>query len=171
MINILKALVYIIVAFFTSLAMGQVATDSELHQQLAQKDSLLFNAAFNTCNTSLLEDLFTKDFEFYHDKGGLTEGRDAFLNPMKENCTNWDPKGMQPSKRILIANSLEVFPLYKNGVLYGAIQHGIHRFESLDNDRVYQKGDIAKFTHVWVKDNSEWNLKRELSYDHQYKGN
>jgi len=142
MINILKALVYIIVAFFTSLAMGQVATDSELHQQLAQKDSLLFNAAFNTCNTSLLEDR-----------------------------ANWDPKGMQPSKRILIANSLEVFPLYKNGVLYGAIQHGIHRFESLDNDKVYQKGDIAKFTHVWVKDNSEWNLKRELSYDHQYKGN
>jgi hypothetical protein len=171
MINLLKALVYIIVAFFTSLAMGQVATDSELHQQLAQKDSLLFQAAFDTCNTPLLEELFTEDFEFYHDKGGLTEGRDAFINPMKENCANWNPKELQPSKRILIANSLKVFPLYKNGELYGAIQHGVHRFESLDGDKIYQKGDIAKFTHVWVKEDAQWRIKRELSYDHQYKGN
>ncbi len=169
MITLLKIIVYSIVALFASLAFGQVEANSELHLLLAQKDSLLFNAAFNTCNTNVLEEIFTEDFEFYHDKGGLTEGRDAFLNPMKENCAQRITTEMQPSKRILIANSLAVYPLYKNGELYGAIQHGIHRFESLDKDNSYQRGDIAKFTHVWVKENLVWKVKRELSYDHQYK--
>lgn len=169
MISVLKLIIYIIVAFCTSLSFGQLEANSELHLLLAQKDSLLFNAAFNTCNTAVLEELFTEDFEFYHDKGGLTEGRDAFVNPMKENCAERITTDLQPSKRILIANSLEVFPLYKDGVLYGAVQHGIHRFESLDKDNSYERGDIAKFTHVWIKENSIWKVKRELSYDHQYK--
>ncbi|WP_036194748.1 nuclear transport factor 2 family protein [Maribacter antarcticus] len=169
MITLLKIIVAGIVALFASLAFGQVEVNSELHLLLAQKDSLLFNVAFNSCNTNVLEEIFTEDFEFYHDKGGLTEGRDAFLNPMKENCAQRITTEMQPSKRILIANSLEVYPLYKNGELYGAIQHGIHRFESLDKDNCYQRGDIAKFTHVWVKENLVWKVKRELSYNHQYK--
>ncbi|MFT6934415.1 MAG: hypothetical protein ACJAUQ_000802 [Maribacter sp.] len=169
MITLLKFIVYSTMALFASLAFGQVEANSELHLLLAQKDSLLFNAAFNTCNTSVLEEIFTEDFEFYHDKGGLTEGRDAFLNPMKENCARRITTEMQPSKRILIANSLEVYPLYRNSELYGAIQHGIHRFESLDKDNSYQRGDMAKFTHVWVKEDLVWKVKRELSYDHQYK--
>ncbi|MGB3149481.1 MAG: nuclear transport factor 2 family protein [Maribacter sp.] len=169
--NLLKIIIYIIVAFFASIVSGQMATDSDLYQELSKKDSVLFNAAFNTCNTDLLEEIFTTDFEFYHDKGGLTESRDSFLNPMKENCSNRKPNEPQPSKRILIPNSLEVFPLYKNGELYGAIQHGVHRFEFLNENKVYQKGDIAKFTHVWVKENELWKVKRELSYDHQNKPN
>jgi len=148
---------------------AQIAEDSELYQTLKKKDSILFNAAFNTCDTNTLEGIFTEDFEFYHDKGGLREGRDTFLNPMKENCKKWNSEEPQPSKRILIPKSLKVFPLYKNGALYGAIQHGIHRFESLNKDKKYVKGDIAKFTHVWVKENNSWKVKRELSYDHQYK--
>lgn len=146
---------------------SQLASDSELHIVLAHKDSTLFNAAFNTCDTATLEELFTEDFEFYHDKGGLTEGRDTFLNPMKANCTNWDKNILQPSKRILVPGSLEVYPLFKNGELYGALQHGIHSFEFLKENMEYQKGDIAKFTHVWVKQDGRWKVKRELSYDHQ----
>lgn len=170
MISVLKLIIYIIVAFFTSLSFGQLEANSELHLLLAKKDSALFNAAFNTCDIAILEELFTEDFEFYHDKGGLTEGRDAFLNPMKQNCAKRTPTDLRPSKRILIANSLEVYPLYKNGELYGAVQHGIHRFESLNRDNHYEPGDIAKFTHVWIKQDALWKVKRELSYDHQYKG-
>lgn len=169
MVTILKTLVYIIIGFFINLSFGQLDKNAELHLLLAKKDSILFNAAFNTCNKDVLEELFTEDFEFFHDKGGLTESRAAFLNPMKENCEKRLPTALQPSKRIRIEDSLEVFPLYKDGVLYGAIQHGIHRFESLDKDSHYQRGDIAKFTHVWVKENAVWKVKRELSYDHQYK--
>ncbi len=168
---LLKHIVTIIVIMLLTIitASAQVAESSELYQVLKKQDSILFNAAFNTCDTNTLEGIFTEDFEFYHDKGGLSEGRDAFLNPMKENCANWNSEEPQPSKRILISNSLKVFPLYKNGELYGAIQHGIHRFESLNQNKDYQKGDVAKFTHVWIKENNIWKVKRELSYDHQYK--
>ncbi len=147
-------------------AQAQLPRDSELFKLLREKDSILFDAAFNRCDPQTMEALFTEDFEFYHDKGGLTEGRQQFLGPVKENCAKRNAADPQPAKRILFDKSLEVFPLYKEGELYGAIQHGIHRFEFLDGQQ-YQKGDIAKFTHVWVKENDIWKIKRELSYDHK----
>jgi len=145
---------------------GQVAKDSELYKILKSKDSLLFDAAFNQCDVDTMESLFTEDFEFYHDKGGFTDGREAFLKPTRENCEKRDPEAPQYSKRILMDGSLEVYPLYKGEELYGAIQHGVHRFEFLNDKNEYQKGDIAKFTHVWVIKDGEWKIKRELSYDH-----
>jgi ketosteroid isomerase-like protein len=146
---------------------AQITHESQLYELLAKKDSILFNAAFNTCDTLVLEDIFTEDFEFYHDKGGITKGRDSFLNPIKSNCSNRDAHAPQPAKRILVAGSLKVYPLYKDEVLYGAIQHGIHSFEFLNEKEEYEKGDIAKFTHIWVKENGKWRVKRELSYDHK----
>ncbi len=154
---------------FITAAQAQLAEDSELYQTLKQKDSILFDAAFNRCDVPTLEAIFTADFEFYHDKGGFSEGRDVFLRPVKESCASWDTNRPQPSKRILLPGSLKVFPLYKNGELYGAIQHGVHRFESLNTNNEYEKGDVAKFTHVWIKEGTHWKVKRELSYDHQYK--
>lgn len=146
---------------------GQLAENSELYQTLKEKDSVLFHAAFNSCDPETMASLFTEDFEFYHDKGGATMSRELFLAPMRENCPNRDPGALQPSKRILIPGSLEVYPLRKKGVIYGAIQHGVHRFEFLNAEQEYQKGDIARFTHVWVQTDGTWKIKRELSYDHQ----
>ncbi|NNE78423.1 MAG: nuclear transport factor 2 family protein, partial [Pricia sp.] len=144
-----------------------VPEDTELFQLLKEKDSILFDAAFNTCNADVLENLFTPDFEFYHDKVGLTEGRERFLSPMRAKCEKRDKDAMQPSKRILVAHSLEVYPLYKEGNLYGAIQNGVHHFEFLNGQSEYQQGDIAKFSHIWIKENELWKIKRELSYDHK----
>ena len=150
----------------STLLSAQVAADSELYKTLQSKDSILFDAAFNRCDPDTLESIFTEDFEFYHDKGGITDSRDAFLQPLRDNCAERDPSAPQYSKRILIKGSLEVYPLYKNGELYGAIQHGVHRFEFLNDKNEYQRGDIAKFTHVWVLQDGRWKVKRELSYDH-----
>ena len=156
------------IAFISgSITFGQAPQDSELYQVLKEKDSILFDAAFNRCDPATLKTLFTEDFEFYHDKGGLTESRQAFLEPLEQNCPNVKPEDLQPSKRFLIEGSLEVYPMYKNGELYGAIQHGVHRFEFLNDNKEYQQGDIAKFTHVWIKENDRWKIKRELSYDHK----
>ncbi len=139
----------------------------ELAIQLKEKDQQLFNAAFNTCSPDVLEALFTEDFEFYHDKGGLTKGRNAFLDPMRSECAKRDMQQPQPSKRILVPNSLTVYPLFENGALYGAIQMGVHKFASLNAEGNYVDGDIAKFLHLWLKIDGEWKIKRELSYDHQ----
>jgi hypothetical protein len=67
-----------------------------------------------------------------------------------------------------LEDSLKVYPLYKDGELYGAIQEGVHRFEFLNEKQEYQKGDIAKFTHLWLRVGNDWKVKRELSFDHQH---
>jgi len=148
-------------------AQAQLSGDADLYQLLREKDSLLFHAAFNNCDPETMASLFTEDFEFYHDKGGTTLGRESFLAPMVTNCSQKTEDWVQPSKRILVENSLSVYPLRKDGILYGAIQHGIHRFEFLNENKEYQKGDIARFTHLWVLEANQWKIKRELSYDHQ----
>ncbi len=165
---LVRHLILIIALLFAVIfGRSQEAPHTELYQLLKEQDSLLFDAAFNKCDTAAMADLFTEDFEFYHDKGGATFGRDNFLAPTIEVCASRNPGEPQPSKRILLDGSLEVFPLYKKGVLYGAIQHGIHRFEFLNNQGEYQRGDTARFTHLWVLEEEGWKIKRELSYDHQ----
>ncbi|MGD1947537.1 MAG: nuclear transport factor 2 family protein [Croceivirga sp.] len=145
----------------------QVTAKNDLFNTLKTKDSILFDAAFNNCGIQVLKEMFTEDFEFYHDKVGITEGRDAFVRNIENGCKNLSDNDLQPAKRILIPNSLEVYPMYAQGVLYGAIQHGVHTFEFLNENGRYEKGDIAKFTHVWVLDRGNWKIKRELSYNHE----
>lgn len=164
--NWTKSISILVFIGVSTLANAQVGKDSELYKTLKSKDSLLFDAAFNRCDVETMESLFTEDFEFYHDKGGFTDGREAFLKPTRENCGKRDPDAPQNAKRILIDGSLEVYPLLKDGELYGAIQHGVHSFEFLNGKGGYQKGDIAKFTHVWMLKDGQWKIKRELSYDH-----
>jgi ketosteroid isomerase-like protein len=146
---------------------AQNPSESELYALLKSKDSLLFDAAFNKCDIETMQELFTEDFEFYHDKGGATLGREAFLAPVRKGCADRVSGQPQPAKRILLDDSLKVYPLYNQGTLYGAIQEGVHRFEFLNERQQYQKGDIAKFTHIWIKTGDSWKIKRELSFDHQ----
>jgi hypothetical protein len=64
------------------------------------------------------------NLKFYHDKGGFQDKK-LFLERTQQNiCGNPNQKPI----RKVIENSLEVFPLYNNGELYGAIQSGEHRF-------------------------------------------
>jgi hypothetical protein len=42
----------------------------------------------------------------------------------------------------------------------------MHRFEFLNEKKQYQKGDIARFIHLWILEDGQWKIKRELSYDH-----
>ena len=159
---------FILVALFgwPLITMAQLAHDDALYQLLKSQDSLLFDAAFNRMDTEKMEALFTEDFEFYHDKGGATLGREAFLGPMEKQFEARDMSLPQPAKRILLEESLEVFPLYDQGALYGAIQQGMHRFEFLNSQQEYEKGDVARFTHVWILQGDSWRIKRELSFDH-----
>ncbi|KHJ36771.1 hypothetical protein PBAC_30490 [Pedobacter glucosidilyticus] len=53
--------------------------------------------------------------------------------------------------------------MYKNGILYGAIHHGVHIFSEKGES---QKG-IAKFTNMWLLENGNWKLTTSFSFDHQ----
>ena len=163
-LNFMKTIIYTLSIFFCGMAIGQVDSTSELFQQLEKKDSLLFNVGFNTCNMSQFEELVSEDFEFYHDKGGITNSKAKFILAFKEGLCK-SPTTYQ-SRRELVAGSLEVFELKNNGEVYGAIQRGKHHFFEKSTGKPETSGNIARFTHLWILENNEWKLTRSLSYDH-----
>lgn len=144
-------------------ANAQVERSSELYQTLKAKDSLLFNVGYNTCDITQFELLLSEQFEFYHDQAGITASKTTFVSDVKNKLCQLS---YQP-KRVLLENSLAVFPLKKNGVLYGAIQTGEHQFYAIEKNKPEYLTSTAKFTHVWVLENGNWKLTKALSYDHK----
>jgi len=139
---------------FTSISIAQVAKTSKLHLTLKAKDSLFFEEGFNKCDLDIIEKLTSEDFEFYHDIGGTDTTKASFMASIKDGLCQ---SGTNTTRRELVENSLEVYPLHNKNILYGAIQRGIHRFFDTE----------AKFTHLWLLENGEWKISRVLSYDHQ----
>jgi len=143
---------------------AQAETTSELYKSIQNLDAILFEKGFNQCLISEMEPYISDDLEFYHDQGGITNSKKSFLLTIQQNiCSNQEQKPI----RKLQDNSLEVFPLYEKGALYGAIQHGIHQFFIKEPNKELYLTSTAKFTHLWIKANDTWKLKRVLSYDHQ----
>lgn len=159
-----KNLILILVYITSYAACGQIAENSEVYKNILYKDSLLFNVGFNTCNLKQFEDLLSENFEFFHDKDSISN-KIKFLHNLKNGlCIS--PKTYQ-SRRELIKESTQIYPLYKDKKLYGAIQMGIHKFYETVEGSKERFASEAKFTHVWILINNEWKLTRSLSYDHQ----
>ncbi|ULC59120.1 nuclear transport factor 2 family protein [Flaviramulus sp. BrNp1-15] len=162
----LKFIVFSIFLVFGSFSTinAQVERNSELFKILKSKDSLLFKIGFNTCDISQFKNLMSEDFEFYHDKSGVLNSKEAFIKVMENGlCAKTNP---YKARRELIAGSMKIYPLYNNNELYGAIQNGNHRFfESFEGNET--AGNIAKFSHLWIIENKQWHVKRILSFDHQ----
>lgn len=133
----------------------------EVFNQLQIRDSLLFEWGFNQCDTARAGQLISEDLEFYHDQGGITPSKEAFLRSVTGLCK----LDYKPSRE-LDANSLEVHLLKNNGKLYGAIQSGTHRFFGQKGNEPKYLTSTAKFIHLWILEEGDWKLKRVLSYDH-----
>jgi hypothetical protein len=136
---------------------------SELFYILKEKDSLMFELSFNQLDTRILEDLATEDVEFYHDQGGATYTKQDFIDGMKRlGDLSYN------ARRELIEGSTEVYPLYKDGALYGAILRGDHRFFAKEpNDTPEYLTSTAKYTTLWMLIEGEWKMSRIYSFDHQ----
>lgn len=157
---------YLFILLLTPLsfaAYSQVEQGSVLYTTILSKDSLLFTIGFNTCDISQFEKLVSENFEFFHDKSGISD-RKKFLTDLKNGLCK-SPETYQ-SRRELVPGSSQVFPLYNNGELYGAIQYGEHRFYEKMEGKPEQYASTARFTHVWVVEGGKWKLKSGLSYDH-----
>lgn len=141
---------------------SQVHSSADLFRVLREQDSLLFEIGFNTCDMTQFEKLISDDFEFYHDQSGITSSKGAFLEGIRNGLCKMDYR----ASRELVNNSLSVYPLENNGVIYGAIQTGIHRFFEVREAQPLRQTSIAKFTHVWLLEGGKWRLSRGLSYDH-----
>jgi Domain of unknown function (DUF4440) len=146
-------------------AYAQVAENSKLFKDVMELDSHLFDEGFNECKLNSMDKYIAPDLEFFHDKGG-SQNRAQFFEAVKKNvCSNPNGKPL----RTLVPGSSQVFPLENNGVLYGAVQMGIHRFDTKGADVAKVGYTLAKFTHVWLIRDGHWQLKTSISYDHQHK--
>lgn len=152
----------VLILILSQIAYSQVKTTDELYKTVKKLDSLIFDIGFNKCDHSHYDSIISDDLEFYHDVGGVTLGKKAFIASAKNNICGSQNK----LKRELVANSMKVYPLYKDKILYGLVQEGNHDFFFMENG-TWKKGGRAKFTHLWILENKQWKLKRVLSYDHQ----
>lgn len=157
----MKKYLVTLIVFFGIFAFAQVDRASDLYKTILSKDSLLFDVGFNTCDVKQYEILLADDFKFYHDKGGISDKKKFIFDFKNGLCRNSEPY----SKRVLDKKSIEIFPLYNNNVLYGAIQNGRHLFYEKNSEG----SGIAKFSNVWVVENNVWKLSSSLSFDHQAK--
>ncbi|WP_179346175.1 DUF4440 domain-containing protein [Winogradskyella ursingii] len=153
--------------FSSGIAMAQVNRDSQLFKMLKAKDSILFKRGFNKCEVEKSANIIAEDLEFYHDKSGITNSKEAFIETMKNGICN--PNNSNKVFRFLVKESLKVYPMYNNGELYGALQNGTHFF-STNETMTYEKSDnFALFSHLWIIEKNEWKLKRVISYNHASK--
>lgn len=153
MIYKVKIIQLLFLLFAISSCNAQVNEKSDLFNTLKAKDSLLFETGFNACNLKVMENMITDDIEFYHDKDGITKSKTKFINSIKKHLCSTSKNIIN---RVLDKTSLEVFPLYQDDKLYGAIQNGTHNF----------KQTKANFSHIWLIINGEWKLSRVMSYNH-----
>lgn len=151
----------ILLSFFSQVLYSQVKTTDELYKTAKKLDSLIFDIGFNKCDLSHYDAIISNDLEFYHDKGGITSGKEAFKASIKNNICG----GPNKVRRELVPNSMKVYPLYNNNVLYAFIQEGEHDFAEFSNGK-WNKGSRAKFTILWILEDKDWKMKRVLSFDH-----
>ena len=155
--------IFLLLLISSSTITAQIDKKSALFLELKQQDSLFFERSFNQCDIAYLETRITRDLKFYHDQSGFQDRVKFFENIKQYICA---PSNKKPIRKVEV-NSLEVFPLYNNGTLYGAIQMGIHHFYTREQGKQDVHTSTAKFTHVWVMQEGIWKLSEVLSYDHQ----
>jgi hypothetical protein len=155
-------LLNLIIVCTSILVNAQMAKNAQLFLELKKQDSVFFERAFNLCDMEYLNKAIHKDLLFFHDQSGIQTKADFLENTRKNICANPDYKPIRKLKE----NSLEVFPLYNDGKLYGAIQNGIHNFYIREPNKKDTATSEARFTHVWLLENGNWLLKEVLSFDH-----
>ena len=146
----------------TNVVNAQASKNSEIFLALKKQDSIFFERSFNLCDLEYLDKAIHKELIFYHDQSGV-QNRMVFLeNTKKYICSDTSKK---PIRKVL-EESLTVFPMYNNGVLYGAIQNGIHDFYIREKNKADILTTRAKFTHLYLLEDEKWLLKEVLSFDH-----
>lgn len=141
---------------FAQTTAGESSTTGPLFAELATMDSILFDAAFVTCDMGAIDTLLAQDIEFVHDKSGFQSGEQ--VRQSFRGLTGDCPRG-RGTTRELVEGSLRVYPIAN----YGAIQMGSHRFVTAGSPSV----TVARFVHLWELKPGGWKLTRVLSFDHR----
>ncbi|HTJ13539.1 MAG TPA: nuclear transport factor 2 family protein [Dinghuibacter sp.] len=161
--NFLTILGLAVVFFAAATPASAQQTDNEVAAIILRADSL-FWTGYNTCDIPLMENYFTRDIEFYHDKGGITVGVDSLFRTLRGGMCR-DTANYR-LRRVAVPNTVHVYTMRRGGLVYGAVIEGDHLFyikragqsEFLDGE--------ARFTHLWLLQDGAWKMARVLSYNH-----
>lgn len=142
---------------------GAAPASPELVAALAEKDRQLFDAVFG-CNLELLKTLVAEDFEFFHDKHGLTtQSGTQFVKDITGMCARQAAGTDFRARRELVPGSMTVHVIGN----YGAMQMGTHRFFALRAGKPDRLTETGKFIDLWKREGDAWKLARVISYDHR----
>ena len=158
-----KCLKLSLLLFLLSLPVFAQQENATVEATIRHEDTNFWDA-YNRCAVAQMSQFFWPDFEFYHDKGGLTVGLGPFVEQLKTGLCG---KPTFRLRREAIADTVKVYPLQKNGVTYGAVISGEHYFFINDNGKPEYRDGVAKFFHVWLLKDGAWKMARVVSYDHR----
>jgi uncharacterized protein (TIGR02246 family) len=130
-----------------------IQSQAELDKAITTLDTALFDA-YNRCDLEKFASFFVDNVEFYHDQGGVTQGRTALTESVKKNICG-------RVSRELVPETLQVY--YMKG--YGAVEMGVHRFHHTGHEDTEPVGE-GKFIHLWQYKDGAWKISRVISYDH-----
>ena len=133
-----------------------------LRAQIATRDLEFFDVQFEQCAPAKMRAMLTDDVEFFHDKGGLVKGADAFVAMYEKMCTERQAPDAWRSRRKLVEGTLHVDPVPG----FGAISTGQHTFHERRGDGPQKLVGRAKFAIVWQLAPDGWRMSRILSYAH-----
>ncbi|WP_243049802.1 nuclear transport factor 2 family protein [Dyella sp. RRB7] len=128
-----------------------IPTGDELVLTITALDTKVFDA-YNHCDLKTFGDYFSTDVEFFHDKAGLMNSRDAVVNATRQYICN--------KVRRELVGTLEVYPIKG----YGAMEVGTHRFCQISTDKCE---GVGKFLNIWRYQDGKWEMTRVISYDHR----
>jgi hypothetical protein len=134
-------------------AFDQIQNQQELDKAGSALDAALFDS-YNKCDLAKFASFFVDDVEFYHDQGGVTLGKKALTESVKNNICG-------KTTRELVPGTLKVF--YMKG--YGILETGIHHFRHPGHEDSEGVGE-GQFIHLWQYKEGAWKITRVISYDH-----
>jgi hypothetical protein len=147
---------------YTAHAQSTDTENQKLTATILHLDSLFWKT-YNECETGNGGQYLTDDVKFYHDKGGITDGKTALVASIKNNiCGNPN----QHIRREAVPGTVKVYPMRNGDAIYGAVILGEHYFYVTENGKPEKREGLAKFTQLWLLKNDEWKMAEILSYDH-----
>ncbi|MEG1028822.1 MAG: nuclear transport factor 2 family protein [Brevundimonas sp.] len=139
-----------------------IPDEAALAPIIGERDAVLFATMFDRCDPAALADLVSEDLEFYHDRGGLTATRTAFVADYAKGCEAKKAPDAWRSRRELVPGSMRVYAI--PGV--GAVEEGSHLFYERQGDGPETLVGRARFSMLWRLENGHWRLARAFSIDH-----
>ncbi len=133
-------------------AFDDIKSQAELDKAGAVLDTALFDA-YNRCDLQKFSSFLDDNVEFYHDRGGVTLGKEKLTESVKNNICGGD------TRRELVPGTLKVYHMDN----YGMLEIGVHRFY---HPKSHTPPGEGQFVTLWQYKDGAWKITRAMSFDH-----